>query len=260
MPSVYRLEGDPVPVAADRIAVVAHFSTSTLVSRSFEMLVTGLTATGYAVVVSSTAETTGELLWSGGPPRGVSVLRRPNAGYDFGSWAVALNAFPQIRSAPYVLTVNDSMLGPFRDLGGLIESFEASSAPVWGAVRSHQFAPHLQSYFVGYRGGDVLRRGPVRRFWRSISVQGTKTDVIWKYELGLSKLLAEVGIESDCAYDGRDIVGDLNPAILGWRALLEAGFPFIKRELVTSPQVAPDSGDIPRVVREMFNEDVLAWL
>jgi lipopolysaccharide biosynthesis protein len=260
VPLTFTLEGEPVPDELDRVAVVAQYSRTPRLSRSFQRLVEQLRANDYFVIVSSTTEA-GELEWPEGRPAGVSILRRPNIGYDFGSWAVALNSFPQVRVAARVLTVNDSIVGPFSALAPLIRNFEDAGTPVWGAVRSHQFAPHLQSYFLGFSGGTVLARGPIRRFWRGVSVQGTKTDVIWKYEIGLSQLLRKAGIDSATAFDGMDVVGvGVNPVIIGWHSMLVRGFPFVKRELLVRPEVAPDSAEIPRVISDLFDEEIAAWV
>ncbi len=248
------------PRGFERVAVVAQFSSTPQLSRSFEQLVKELTAHGYLVIVSSTTEGTPELQWQGGRPANVSVLRRPNVGYDFGSWAVVLNSFAGVRSAKYLLTLNDSLVGPFSSIAPLLENFESAPGPVWGAVRSYQFAPHLQSYFLGYHDG-VVASGPLRKFWNRISVQGTKTDVIWKYELGLSELLRTAGIHNSAAFDGAAIVeGETNPSILGWRRLLESRFPFVKRQLLVEPGVAPDSHEIAAVIRNQFGEEVTEWL
>jgi lipopolysaccharide biosynthesis protein len=261
VPSTFRVEAGAVPTGPlERVAVVAQFSESAALSRSFQTLVEALVAEGFFVIVSSTTQAEGSLAWPAGRPENVAVLRRPNVGYDFGSWAVVINAFPRVREAGRVLVVNDSLVGPFTALTALVADFESAAADVWGAVRSHQFAPHLQSYFLGFRNG-ALALPPIRSFWRSISVQGTKTDVIWKYELGFSAMLRAKAIPTATAFDGADLVGEgLNPAILGWHALLEAGFPFVKRELLTRPDVAPDSAELPQVIRAKFDEDVAAWL
>ena len=244
----------------ERVAVVAQFSPSPLLSKSFERLVRELTIHGYLVIVSSTTEGASDLHWPSGRPANVVIIRRPNIGYDFGSWAVVLNRFADVRSARFVLTLNDSLAGPFSSIGGLITDFESVPSPVWGAVRSYQFAPHLQSFFLGFKQG-VLDSKPLRRFWNRVSVQGTKTKVIWKYELGLSELLRTAGIQNSAAFDGATIVeGELNPSILGWRKLLESGFPFVKRQLLTEPHVAPDSAEIPSVVKRLFSEEVVEWL
>jgi len=248
------------PQGAERIAVIAQFSSTPRLSRSFSRLVGGLTELGYLVIVSSTTEGSAELEWPDGRPADVVVLRRPNIGYDFGSWAVVLNTIPGVRSAKFLLVMNDSLVGPFSSMAPIVADFESAATPVWGAVRSYQFAPHLQSFFLGFRDG-ILESGPLRTFWSRISVEGTKTNVIWKYELGLSALLRTVGIDSSSAFDGAGAVdGELNPSILGWRRLLESGFPFVKRQLLTEPQVAPDSSEVAAVVKELFDEEVGEWL
>lgn len=261
VPSTYRVEGDALSIdGATRVAVVAQYSPTTTLSRSFQTLVEALTLHGYYVIVSSTTPGAGELVWPSGRPARVTVLRRPNVGYDFGSWSVPIKTLAEVRRAPYVLTVNDSLVGPFADIGPLIHDFESSKEKVWGAVRSHQFAPHLQSYFVGYRDG-VLDHAPLRAFWSGISVQGTKLDVIWKYEIGLSQLLDRAHIGTDASFDGLDVVGTgINPSIIGWRTLLDRGFPFVKRQLLTEPDVAPDSADIPAHIEKLYTTEVKTWL
>ena len=119
--------------APRRVAVVAHWAAVPTVSRSVEVLVGELAAAGYDVIVSSAAECSGPLQWRDLPPE-VSVFRRPNLGYDFGSWAQILELLPRVRSAEVALLVNDSLVGPFRPLAPLLAQMEADSAPVWGLV------------------------------------------------------------------------------------------------------------------------------
>jgi len=261
LPLALRLEvGSQVPTRLTRVAVVAHWSDRQEVSKSLRSLVAALADMDYHVIVSSAAEVGGPLVWPGGLPERVTVYRRENAGYDFGSWSSVLRAHSQVRSAPFVLLANDSLVGPFASIKPLIESFERSTTPIWGGVRSHQFLPHLQSYLVGYRGGNILRRGPIARFWKRVAVQPTKTDVIWKYELGLPRVLARARVPVGAMFDGAAISGEANPTITGWRALLDAGFPFVKRELITNPSVAPDAAGVPDEIRRRFGEDVDGWL
>jgi hypothetical protein len=47
--------------------------------------------------------------------------------------------------------------------------------------------------------------------------------------------------------------------IIGWRRLLELGFPFLKREILRDPAVAPDGEEAPAVVAEVFGVDVADW-
>jgi len=159
-----------------------------------------------------------------------------------------------------VVLANDSMVGPFSSLRPHLESFESSAADVWGLTSNYQFQPHLQSYFLGFREG-VLDEKLMRSFWSRIQLEPTKDQIIQRYELGLSRILMREGYILDAEFDAVRVVRhEYNPVILGWNRLLELGYPFVKRELVTNPQVVHGAAQLPSVVRQMFGEDVEDWL
>src|SRR3954468_2125635 len=92
---VPRVERDAsVPADAERIAFVAHWSVGEHQSRSATTLVAELQRLGYRVVVCSTSTAEGPLDFAveGVALDELTVLRRPNEGYDFGSWGVAMAA------------------------------------------------------------------------------------------------------------------------------------------------------------------------
>ena len=115
-------------------------------------------------------------------------MRRPNVGYDFGSWGAALTAYPQIASKSLVVLTNDSLAGPYGPLDDLVARIEASPADVWAATDTHHPAVHLHSYLLGFRGG-LLAREPLRGFFAGVRAQETKRAVIETYEFGLSDLV-----------------------------------------------------------------------
>jgi hypothetical protein len=240
--------------------VVAQWSPTPFVGRSTSTLVAALDRAAFQVVVVSTCEAPAPLDWYEAPGDGVVVLRRPNRGYDFGSWRVALDRFPAIAPAARVLLVNDSMVGPLRPLGPLLDSFDRPGAGAWGLTDSDQFAHHLQSYFLGFRDG-VLARPALARFWSGIRHHDDKMAIIMENELGLSALLREQGCGMDVAFPYRDVVEPgQNPVIIGWRRLLERGFPFVKRELLRDPSVAPDGDEVPAAVQDLIGLDVADWI
>jgi hypothetical protein len=252
----------PVPAGAERIAFVAHWSEGERQSRSTRRLVAELQRLGYRVIVSSTSPAPGRLDFAGDDVRldELTVLRRPNMGYDFGSWAVAMAAREELLDRPNVLVVNDSLVGPFAPLDEVVAHFEETTADVWGMVESNQFAPHLQSFFRGFRYG-VLAEPTMRRFWRDLRVVSDKDALIQAYEFGFTGFLVENGFSTTQFVHHSDVVGEgLNPTILGWRALLDAGVPFVKRELVRSPELAPDGRKLPAVIADRFGTDVADWL
>jgi lipopolysaccharide biosynthesis protein len=208
----------------------------------------------------STSAGTADLEWAAERPPGVTVVRRPNIGYDFGSWATALDRFPAIATSPHVLLLNDSLVGPFQPIGHLLERFHQSAADVWGMTDTTQFRHHLQSYCLGFKGG-TLREPSLSRFWRAVRVESSREDVIWRYEIGLSQLLDREKFVSDAAIPYWRVVGEKqNPTILGWRRLLDEGFPFVKRQLLREPHIAPDGPEVSAEVRRRFGVEVDDWL
>ena len=253
------LDGGWSPI---RVALVAHWSADGHLSRSVRTLAAELVAADFHVVVVSAAECEGrrpgadQLL-----PRGVTVLRRPNKGYDFGSWAAVLAAFPELAKAEDVVLANDSMVGPFGSLSGILERMTTSRADVWSMTESEQFTWHPQSYFVGYRNG-VLTDPELASFWSGIRVHESKDDVIWNYELGQGQLIRQQGYSTAAAFaaDSLRIPASENPTIKAWRGLLDLGLPLVKRQLITEPEVAQDAGDIPDELLRRFDVDVKEWL
>jgi lipopolysaccharide biosynthesis protein len=199
--------------------------------------------------------------WGGDLPNGVIVIRQPNLGHDFGSWTIGLDAGgPQALSADYVILANDSLVGPFASIEPLVDRFEQAAADVWAMTDNHQYFHHLQSYFLGFRGG-VLADQPLTRFWSDIRVEPSKWEVIENNELGLSRLLYREGYQMTSAFRADQIVepGE-NPVIKGWWRLMRDGFPFVKREIVRDPTVAPMSDRVTSYVANLYGETLDEWL
>ncbi len=249
------------PSRQKRVAILAHWSATPVVTRSVAELCRALTERGYGILLVSTCEAPGRLHWGETPPPPqVTVLRRPNVGYDFGSWAVGVAHEPAVRSAPFTLMLNDSFAGPFSSIDHVIDDFEKSKADVWGVTESRQFGPHLQSYMVGYRGG-VLGASALKKFWSRIKVQESKEKLILKYELGLTKVVRRNFLSYGSFLPaGYVVYGDENPAIVGWRRLLDRGFPLVKRELIRTPTLVRDGNDLRQELTRRFGVDVDDWI
>lgn len=246
----------------ERVAVIAHWSEDGRCSRSLRTLATEFTECGFEVLVVSANERApvGAGQWPGGGDP-VSLYRRPNSGYDFGTWAAALEGFPGIGAAQEVILANDSMVGPFASLREVVERGLRMHADVWSVTDSRQFGWHPQSFFVGYRGG-VLAEPALRNFWRGIRVQESKGSIIRKYELGLGRLLSREGYSAAAVFPCESLVHGRrqNPTIRAWRSLLQAGFPMVKRQLLTDPEVAKDSAEIADDVFARYHTDINDWL
>ncbi len=193
-------------------------------------------------------------------PGALTVVRRANVGYDFGTWAVLMERYAPLLTADKVLVLNDSLIGPFASLTPIIEHFEATSADVWGLVESGQFTNHLQSFFRGFRYG-CLAEPPMRRFWQGIRLLSDKDAIIEVYEYGFSAHLRDGHFSAEPFVDFRGLVDRRdNPTIAGWRGLLDAGVPFVKRELVRRPELAPDGHDVAAVLQDRFGVTLTDWV
>jgi hypothetical protein len=254
-------QGTPSSAAdPERLAILVHYSDISTVSLSFRTLVQEFVCAGYLCVVVSASPARQPLDWSGGLPPEVIVIRKPNIGYDFGSWTIGLNAIPGSRNAEAVVLANDSVVGPFRGLGPIIKDFEATGADVWGLTDTHQYFHHLQTYFLGFRRG-VLAEPALVTFWDGVRHERTKWDVIRRNELELSRLLYQEGYSTTAAFRCDDFVpAGENPVIRAWWRLLEQRFPFVKRQIITEPAVAPRSDLVFQEVRAMFGVELAEWL
>lgn len=257
-----RWESDArVPHDEERVAVFAHWSKDERLTQSVSRLARQLIDRGYFVLLSSASPAARPLSFSEPLPAGrYAVMRKPNIGYDFGSWSAAMLAQPQIFDAGRVLQVNDSLVGPFNPLDEILQHFEETACDWWGMVRSVQFTPHMQSFFLGFTPA-VLQSQVFQEFWSSVRVESTKTDVIHRYELGLSRLLESESFASEAFLEAHGLpeLGE-NPLISGWEASLRLGVPFVKRELVRNPAIAPGGERVSVVVRDMFEADLADWI
>lgn len=246
---------------ADRVVFLAHWSERPRVTRSVSTLVEQFVDHGYAVLMSSSAVCRGRLEWPDGLPSGVTVYRRPNLGYDFGSWAAVMDLHPAAMRAEHALVVNDSLVGPFAPLDAVLGGFESSGTDVWGLIDTHQDEPHLQSHWIGYHGG-LLAGEPLRSFWSDVRIEPTKRDIILRYEMGQSRAFAALGYSLAVQFPCSLVVRPgLNPTSIGWRRLLSFGFPFVKREIaMRPPPEVPDGFAVRQVIEERFGTDVVEWL
>lgn len=255
-------EGPENPPADDvgRVAVVAHWSPDGHITGSVRALVDQLAGHGFHVVLVSSTPAPGPLRWPQGATPARTVLRRPNVGYDFGSWAVGLDRYPQVRRADRVLLLNDSMAGPFAPLDDVVGDFLSTSADVWAVTDSTEIAPHLQSYLLGWTGA-ALDIAPLRRFWSGVREQPTKITTVRRGEVRLGRVVRRAGLTTRVLHPGDRLAPPgANPVLAGWRALLDAGLPLVKRELLRSPDVAADGHDVPDQLLRRYGVTVADWV
>lgn len=243
----------------DRVAVIAQFSLGPIQPRSLSEYMAALDSAGYAIVISATCQSSEPLEFPYGVPAGAIVIRRPNLGYDFGSWATALGCFPEIRTAGTVLLTNDSLLGPFAPIADLLEWAAEKGPDIRGLTMSFQFVRHIQSYFLAFRGG-ILADAPWIDFFNSVRIEDGKDNVVMAYEIGVAKKIFAEAYSSEVWVTGPELgVPYGNPTVDGWRNLMESGVPFLKRTIMTHPSTLAECAEATQYVQRKFGTDISIW-
>lgn len=243
----------------ERIAVIAQFSMGPIQPRSLSEYMRELDESGYGIVIVGTCTNPEPLEFPHGIPATAIVMRRPNLGYDFGSWATALGCLPEIRNAGTVLLTNDSLLGPFRSISDILEWAAGPGPDIRGLTMSFQFVKHIQSFFLAFRGG-ILADAPWVDFFNSVRLEDGKDNIVMAYEIGVARRCFSEAYSSDVWVTGPELgVPYGNPTVDGWKNLMESGVPFLKRTIMTHPSTLAESAEATQYVQRTFGTDISTW-
>ncbi|RMR07385.1 rhamnan synthesis F family protein [Pseudomonas syringae group genomosp. 3] len=163
--------------------------------------------------------------------------------YDFGSYKRAFAYADEnglLENADEILICNDSVVGPCGDINDFFKSRDEDGNPdFYGTTinnfgfrdtESHgnsMFSPHIQSYFL-----TITKNIFNTEFWKdfiySVASQKHKTDIIIKYEMGMSKLLQSQGYPPNSMYKS---TAGLNPAARECMDVLSNAL-FIKKSML----------------------------
>jgi len=268
---VLAVEPGREPRLGARVALLAHHCDHGRIGPGLRGLAAALAAQGYSVVLASNARRLLPEALDWAREHAALTLLRRNAGYDFAAWRDALRvAGLPAPGTERVLLVNDSLYGPLRDIGPVLDRLDFDAADVWGATDSWQGRWHLQSYFLAL-GPRALAHPALAAFWAGLVPAMSKAAVVRHYEIGFTRAMLAAGLRcaalwpyarlaGTLARDGgarlardpalpaphRAVLEDARARLLGavlaqrplnptaelWLPLLEDGFPFIKRELL----------------------------
>jgi lipopolysaccharide biosynthesis protein len=197
------------------------------------------------------------------------VAWRRNRGYDFGAYRDGLLLAPDYDALNSLIFVNDSIYGPFQPLAPLLDRARAEDADVWGMTDSWDTRWHLQSYFLLFQRA-ALQNDRVKKLWQRWRHVQSKSWIINKLEIGLTGQLQQFGLQCAALFPYRqevaafaetvrtnDLLTDenlpedhrklllrmleladagapMNPCHFFWDQLISRGFPFLKREVLTT--------------------------
>lgn len=222
------------------------------------------------------------------------VVVRDNVGYDFCSYKAGLHLLKERGLERYseVALCNDSVYGPLYPLKDVFKKMDTAAADFWGITDSEDEAPHLQSYFLVFRQ-QVILSSHFWEFWKKLEVLDNKSEIISRYEIGLTQFLKSKGFTSAAfvnykpyilqAYARRIIsqpgkvlrliahklipkwvclmkhlsAPTPNPTLLVWRELIQyEKMPFLKVGLLRNTRKQKSVADYPEIIKRFTTYDV----
>lgn len=149
-------------------------------------------------------------------------------GYDFSAYAIILDEVAERSPGADLLVMNDSVLGPFADPRRQVEAspWDLTGFTAFAAVENHiqSYAFHVRNLTAGRRRA-FSRTMPPGRSWNDYR------DVIYLQESRMARLASRsLSVGALWYSDGRRAN---DPSLVAALDLLDCGFPFLKRSLLT---------------------------
>jgi lipopolysaccharide biosynthesis protein len=149
-------------------------------------------------------------------------------GYDFSAYTLALRQISQRSPNADVFVLNDSVFGPFSDFRTCIEK---SPWDLTGFTASSQLTNHIQSYAFSLRNVDRWRMAALTPVFFPFASISSPQAVIRVQELRMARVAARsMKVGAFWFADTKDAV---DPVIARPLELIDTGFPFLKRSLLS---------------------------
>lgn len=231
------------PVFGDEVALLVTHSASGRLRPHLPHYLAALTRHGIAVILIIAADAPFADFDLDILRRIGGVFVRQNKGYDFAAWAHVLRLHPELFDAKILYLLNDSVFGPTNDaaFGQMLTRLRGSPADLVGLTENFHVQRHFQSYFMALKAG-ALASAALHGFVRSIVSFEAKEDVIEHFEIQLMPTLALAGLKCEVLFPGPD--GERArwcPTTFHWKYLLEAGFPFLKVNILRDDEPDADA-------------------
>jgi len=186
----YNVEGAISPDHVRPLCLFSSYDGESIVRESVYYYLRKLEMAGFDTVFISTSASISESDLKKLAGCCIRIISRENRGYDFYSWKVGLEAYPQYHEHAGLLLANDSVYGPLFDFGDIITRLENCDADIVGMTDNFRYYPHLQSYFIYCKRPVVLSKEFIN-FFDQVKVIQLKTAVVRKYEVGFAQILGK---------------------------------------------------------------------
>ena len=165
------------------------------------------------------------------------VLVRDNTGYDAAAFREGILTIgkEKLQTSSQLLLVNDTNIGPMRDLNEVFQTMEDRNLDFWGisfgevqedATNFNQYGyipEHLQSYFLVIEP-LLLRSEEFFDYWNNLTDTDSRDKAIGKHETTFTKYFADLGYRYDALVsENKDSAMYIHPL-----RMLRAGSPLVK--------------------------------
>lgn len=165
------------------------------------------------------------------------VLVRENTGYDTAAFRKGILTLgkEKLRHCSQLILVNDTNIGPMRDLAGVFQTMAVKNIDFWGisygeiqediiGFNRYGYIPnHLQSYFLVIES-LLLQSEAFYDYWEALTDTESREEAIGRHETIFTKHFADLGYRHDAlVHENRDSAMYIHPL-----KMLKAGSPLIK--------------------------------
>lgn len=165
------------------------------------------------------------------------ILQRDNVGYDTAAFREAVLALKRERLMQFdeLVMVNDTNVGPLRDLSEVFDEMTARHLDFWGISygeeqeditghNKYRFIPrHLQSYFLVVTK-SLFQHSEFYRYWESLDDTDSRDKAIGKHETVFTKHFTDLGFKADALLrDTSDSAMYIHPL-----TMVKEGSPLVK--------------------------------
>jgi lipopolysaccharide biosynthesis protein len=166
------------------------------------------------------------------------------SGFDFSAYAIGLHALASYSPGADILVMNDSVFGPFEPLDDL---FKRCLWDLTGFTASGDIENHLQSYALMLRNWTPQKAAALRDVAPCTRAFDDYRAVVFCQETLLARAAVRTMSVGALWYADNRRCSDAT--IFAALPLLDAGFPFLKRSLLTKHAEFNDINDVHTALR-----------
>jgi lipopolysaccharide biosynthesis protein len=163
-------------------------------------------------------------------------------GFDFSGYSIGLNALA--KSCPYsdVFVMNDSVLGPFGDIGSILNKMNWE---ITGFTASSQYENHIQSYAFVIKNISIKKMKQLDSIFSTVYSYNDIWTVVSCFETRFARVAARHMTVGSLWFGPRD---GSDPTVDHAISLLADGFPFVKRSLFGKHSDRQDKSEIETAI------------